>query len=88
MQKLGQHAKRGLNFMHFHRRRLLVSASFLSVYSFMCNKSINSPSEILRLGIAGSLTHLVVESMFHFVDTVNVQAKLSEKSISSLNMVR
>lgn len=74
--------------MHFHRRRVCVAGSFVSVYGLVCHHYTDHPMEIVRMGIAGSLANLVVESMFHFVDTVNVRAKLSDKSISSLNMAR
>jgi hypothetical protein len=88
MMKFRDNAVKTLNFLHFHRRRAMVTTSFLTVYSYGCYKLTDSPYEILRMGVAGSLANLVVESMFHFVDTVNVRAKLSDKSISSLNMAR
>ena len=31
---------------------------------------------------------MIVETSFHFVDTVNVRAKVSEKNTTSLNMVK
>jgi len=88
MMKFRDNFGKTLNFLHFHRRRAMVSASFLTVYSYACYKSTDATNEIFRMGVAGSLANLVVESMFHFVDTVNVRAKLSDKSISSLNMAR
>lgn len=39
------------------------------------------------MGVAGSLANVIVEAGFHFVDTVNVRAKLHESNISSINMV-
>lgn len=30
------------------------------------------------MGVAGSLANLIVEGGFHFVDTVNVRAKVAE----------
>eukprot|EP00347_Sterkiella_histriomuscorum_P008609 403344440 len=88
MNKLFEKAKYGLNFMHFHRKRVFVASAFVSGYGFACYKWRNHPNEIIRMGIAGSLAYLIVESMFHFVDTVNVRAKLSETNVSSLNMAR
>ena len=70
---------RALNFIYFHRRRILVGASFSSVYALACYKSVNSPAEVIRMGIAGSLAHTIVETSFHFVDTVNVRTKVSDK---------
>lgn len=40
------------------------------------------------MGIAGSLSNLLIESGFHFVDTVNVRAKVSESNVSSITMVK
>jgi len=47
-----------------------------------------SKSEILRMGIAGSLTNVVCEILFHFVDTVNIRSKVYKESISTLNMLK
>jgi hypothetical protein len=77
-----------LNFMHFHRRRLCVAGGFLTVYGSVCKYSINSNNEIFKLGMAGSLAHVIVEAGFHFVDTVNVRTKVSEKQVSTLHMVK
>ena len=40
------------------------------------------------MGVAGSLANLLVEAGFHFVDTVNVRAKVSDKHMSSIGMVK
>lgn len=79
---------KALNFAHFHRRRILVAGIFTTTYSFACYKLTNPYyHEILRMGVAGSLANLVVESMFHFADTVNVRAKTSDGNDSSLKIV-
>lgn len=39
------------------------------------------------MGVAGSLANLTVEAMFHFADTVNVRAKISDGNDSSLKIV-
>lgn len=39
------------------------------------------------MGMAGSLANLVVEAGFHFADTVNVRAKVSDQQMSSIKMV-
>jgi hypothetical protein len=77
-----------LNFMYFHRRRIIVAGTFCTTYGVSCALSTKSPNEIFRMGIAGSVANLIVESAFHFADTVNVRAKLSDKGESSLHMVR
>jgi hypothetical protein len=64
--------KKALNFMYFHRRRILVAGTFLGSYSLLCHRAITHPNDIYRMGIAGSVAHVTVEAMFHFVDTVNV----------------
>lgn len=74
--------------MHFHRRRIFVATSFIGVYTFLCKKGVTFENEILRMGVAGSLANVIVETGFHFVDTVNVRLKVNEQSISSLKMVR
>lgn len=74
--------------MYFHRRRAFVAGSFISVYGYLSYRSIYSNNEILRMGVAGSLSNLIVESAFHFVDTVNVRAKLSDSNESSMKMVK
>ena len=74
--------------MYFHRRRILVASAFTSTYAFLSYKAIGHPNELLRMGIAGSVAHVTVEAMFHFVDTVNVQSKLGESNHSSMSMVR
>ena len=77
-----------LNFLHFHRRRIMVASTFMGGYSYLCYKT-TSPKyhEIIRMGMAGSLANLAVESMFHFADTVNVRAKTSDGNDSSLKIV-
>jgi len=39
------------------------------------------------MGVAGSLANVAVETCFHFADTVNIRAKASEKSISTMSLV-
>lgn len=80
--------KKWLNFAYFHRRRILVAGTFCGVYGYLCKKGVNHPNEFIRMGIAGSFAHVTVEAMFHFVDTVNVRAKLGDTNLSSISMVR
>jgi hypothetical protein len=80
--------KKAMNFAHFHRRRFLVGGLFIGSYSYVCHEGRSLKyNEILRMGVAGSLANLIVESMFHFADTVNVRAKTSEGNHSSLKVV-
>jgi len=74
--------------MHFHRRRILVGSIFTGTYGYCCYKSINSKNEIFRMGVAGSLANVSVEAGFHFIDTINVRAKVHHSNISMMSMVR
>ena len=80
--------KKALNFAYFHRRRILVAGGFLSAYGYLCREAVTHPNEIYRMGIAGSVAHVTGEVMFHFVDTVNVRAKLGDSNLSSISLVR
>ena len=88
MNILADNAKKALNFAYFHRRRIFVAGAFCSTYAYLCKKSVNHPNELIRMGIAGSFAHVTVEVLFHFVDTVNVRAKLGDSNLSSISMVR
>jgi hypothetical protein len=80
--------RKTINFAYFYRRRLLIGATFCTFYGITCKKSTNASNELFRMAIAGSLANLVCEGGFHFADTVNVRAKVSEINMSSLNMVK
>ena len=71
------------NFLYFHRRRLIFNTSALIAYSTVCYKARNWDSEIIRMGIAGSMAHGTVEALFHFVDTVNIKSKASTNTIDN-----
>ena len=78
-----------MNFIYFHRRRISVAAAFSGGYSYLCYEATKPKyNEILRMGVAGSLGNVIVESMFHFADTVNVRAKTSDGNDSSLKIVQ
>lgn len=40
------------------------------------------------MGMAGSLTNMFCEVLFHFVDTVNIRAKAKTSTISTTNMFK
>jgi Mitochondrial carrier protein len=67
----------------------MIAATFIGGYGYLCNQA-RSPSvnEILRLGFAGSLANVAIESMFHFADTVNVRAKTSEGNDSTIKIFK
>ena len=66
----------------------MVAGTFMTTYGYCCNRFRTHENDLLRMAFAGSLANLVVESMFHVVDTVNIRTKLSETPISSLSMVQ
>lgn len=76
------------NFMYFHRKRAAVTTGFCTAYGYLCYKGRKLDNELVRMGVAGSVGNTIVECMFHFLDTINVRAKVSEKSVSSLTMVK
>lgn len=41
----------------------------------------------MKFGIAGSLANVVIETTFHFADTVNIRAKASVSNVSTATMV-
>jgi hypothetical protein len=76
-----------VNFAYFHRRRICVTAFFLSCYTCTCAKAVRWDSDLLRMGVAGSLAITTVECLFHVIDTVNIRAKAQTQSISFASMV-
>lgn len=76
-----------LNFTYFHRKRIMVSAGFLSAYATTCYSARHWQSDLLRMGVAGSLAFTTVECLFHTVDTVNIRAKAATQDISTMGMI-
>ena len=65
------------NSIYFQKRRILLSGAFLSSFGAACYNAQNWNYEILRMGVAGSLAYTVVETSFHFIDTINIRSKAS-----------
>lgn len=63
------------NTLYFQRRRIFISSGFVALYAGTCYKALTWKNDVLRLGVAGSLANLIVESGFHFIDTVNIRSK-------------
>jgi hypothetical protein len=40
------------------------------------------------MGMAGSLSYLLMEVTFHFVDTVNTRTKVNQRNITSVDMTK
>ena len=68
------------NSLYFQRRRIFVSGSFCLIYATICYSALSWQNEVLRMGVAGSLANLMVESKFHFIDTVNIRSKAMKGS--------
>ena len=66
------------NQLYFQRRRILVSGGFCGLYFLACKDALNWKNDVLRMGIAGSLANLAVETSFHFIDTVNIRSKAQQ----------
>ena len=76
------------NILYFHRKRTAVTVGFCSAYGYTCYEGTRLNNELLRMGVAGSLGNVIVESMFHFLDTVNVRAKVSDVQHSSIGVIK
>jgi hypothetical protein len=75
-------------FIHFHRSRLIGNTLALAFYGGICYKAKTSKSEVVRMGVAGSMAHGTVEALFHFVDTVNIKSKAQVGNATMVQMVR
>ena len=76
------------NQLYFQKRRIFVSGLFCAGYIATCHNALTWQNEILRMGVAGSLANILVETSFHFIDTVNIRSKAqSGKQETMLSMV-
>jgi len=57
-------------------RFYLVAGAFTLAYIYLLYKASQSKSEIIRMGAAGSLTVLIGEGSFYFIDAVNTRSKV------------
>ena len=68
------------------RNRIIIGSIFTSSYLGLCYQAQNGmKNDILRMAVAGSLANSMVETSFHFLDTVNVRTKLSSHNRSMLS---
>ena len=58
-----------------HRSKIAISSLFCGFYAGTCYSALTWQSEVMRMGVAGSLATLICDSCFHVVDTVNIRAK-------------
>jgi hypothetical protein len=47
----------------------------VGTFTGLAYKCKESESEVVRMAIAGCISHLLVETSFHMVDTVNIRSK-------------
>ena len=73
-----------LNIWNFHKKRILVTGAVVPSYFAFSYFGRGFDSEIVRIGIAGSIATMSVECGFHFVDTVNIRAKASTSNASTM----
>jgi Mitochondrial carrier protein len=59
-----------------NNRFYLFVAAFTATYIYGLNQARQSENEIVRMGAAGSLTVLIGESSFYFIDAVNTRSKI------------
>ena len=63
-------------------------SAFAASYIYILNRSRKSESEILRMGAAGSLTVLIGEGSFYFIDIVNSRSKVLAHNAPFNKMIR
>lgn len=71
-----------------NKRRLYVWGAFSTLYAGTLYKYKDHKNEIFRIALAGSLSSMIWEVIFHFADTVNIQSKLYSEKWSSMNVYK
>jgi hypothetical protein len=69
-------------------RHNLFLASFTCIYIYSIYKAHKSENEVLRIGAAGSLTTLIGESSFYFIDAINARSKILTNNVSFTSMLK
>lgn len=62
--------------------------SFTSAYLFTLYKASRSDNEVMRVGAAGSITILIGESSFYFIDAVNMRSKILHENVGFAEMTK
>ena len=63
-------------------------ASFTGTYIYSIYRAHKSENEVLRIGAAGSITTLIGESSFYFIDAINARSKVLSQNMSMATMMR
>jgi len=66
----------------------LFLTSFTGIYMYSIYKAHKSENEVLRIGAAGSITTLIGESSFYFIDAINARSKILTTNVSFTSMLR
>lgn len=66
----------------------LFVASFTGIYMYSIYRAHSSENEVLRIGAAGSLTTLIGESSFYFIDAINARSKMLTNNVSFTYMMK
>lgn len=77
---------KALNLVKKHPKRLAVTGAFCSAYVGTAYSALSWENELLRMGVAGSLSSILCDSCFHLVDTVNIRAKAMESGVKGENL--
>jgi hypothetical protein len=69
-------------------RYYLFLSCFTGCYLFSILNSRRSENEVVRIGAAGSITTLIGESSFYFIDAINARSKVLSKNVGFMEMLR
>jgi hypothetical protein len=59
-----------------HKGKIATFKCFTSGYIYTLDQARKAESEIIRIGMAGSLVVLIVETAFYLLDTINSKSKV------------
>jgi hypothetical protein len=57
-------------------------SSFTGTFIYSIYRAQKSDNEVLRIGAAGSITTLIGESSFYFIDAINARSKILDHNVS------
>ena len=63
-------------------------SSFTGTFIYSILRAQKSDNEVLRIGAAGSITTLIGESSFYFIDAINARSKVLDHNVSMREMVK
>lgn len=69
-------------------RHCLFLSGFIGTYVYSLYMAKKSDNDVLRMGAAGSITILISESSFYFIDAVNARSKILNENVRFVDMIR